>query len=75
VLSHTVSVNGAFERWLALRPGTVQRERFLAFQSILTAARDHGLLKATEQTATYLRIVPGEKLTPAKIQQGPGKVG
>jgi hypothetical protein len=54
--------------WLAVRPGSGQRERILTFQPLLGAARDHDLLSPNEETATYLRIVTGEALTPAKVQ-------
>jgi len=54
--------------WLAVRLGPGQRERILTFQPLVGAARRPELLSPTQETATYLRIVTGEALTPAKVQ-------
>lgn len=49
--------------WLAVRPGSGYRGRAVAFQPVLTAALDQGLLDPTDTTARYLSVVTGQTVT------------
>jgi hypothetical protein len=53
--------------WLAVQPGSGQRERVVTFQSVFTAAFSHHLIEPTNTTAQYLSVVTGRTVTPAEV--------
>jgi hypothetical protein len=49
--------------WLIVRPRRGYRERVVAFQPVLVAALDHGLLEPTDLTAQYLSAITGSGMS------------
>ena len=53
--------------WLAVRPGSGQRERIVDWQPVVAAALNHDLLGPTDVTARYLTAVIGRTITRAEV--------
>ncbi|MDX3354820.1 hypothetical protein PV703_16210 [Streptomyces sp. ME01-24h] len=52
--------------WLAIQPGSDQRERVVAFKPVLAVALAYGLLDPTEMTSRYLSAVTGRAISSDK---------
>ncbi|MGH3276601.1 MAG: hypothetical protein ACRDNZ_20020 [Streptosporangiaceae bacterium] len=53
--------------WLVVRPRSGYRERVVAFQPVLLAALDHGLLEPTTLTARYLSAVTSSAVSRGSV--------
>lgn len=54
--------------WLAIRPGRDRRRRVIELQPSIMAARKHGLLDPSDETARYLSAVTGVPLSPERVE-------
>jgi hypothetical protein len=55
--------------WLAVRPGGHLRERLVAWQPVVTAAFERGLIDPSPQTARLVSTITGRETTPDQIDR------